>query len=110
MNEDAGAERERRDIASAAARDALAWQRSGLAMAVIGLLLVRRLRPIERDRPGVAAAIFALATVCVVVGLVYRLSQRGSAIPRREQVLGITLATMLAGVIALAIVVVNRPL
>jgi hypothetical protein len=110
MNESADAERERREIASAAAREALAWQRSGLAMAVIALVLVRRLRPIERDRPGIAAAIFVLATVCAVVGLVFRLSQRRSEIPRRELVLGVTLATMLTGVIAIAIVLVNRPI
>ena len=110
MSDSGDEERERRDIASAAVRDALAWQRSGLAMAVIALVLVRRLRPVERDRPGVAAAIFVLATVCIVVGLVFRLSQRRSAIPRRELVLGVTLATMVSGVIALAVVLVeSRP-
>jgi len=65
-------------------RTELAWQRSGLAFAVIGVVLLRRALPNVPVRPGLAVTLIAVGGVAAVLGVVYREGRRRPVRRRTE--------------------------
>jgi uncharacterized membrane protein YidH (DUF202 family) len=90
------------DIEGAAERGALSWQRTALGMAGIGVVLLYRFEPFKRARPLIGFAILALALATVFIGYAYTQRRTGEH-PDRSVILGVTIATMLAGVVAFVI-------
>lgn len=68
---DADAERRRRESGSGLAeeRTQLAWNRSGLAVLVTVVIVVRRLWPLHGDRQQLALALIAFGAVAWVIGM-----------------------------------------
>jgi uncharacterized membrane protein YidH (DUF202 family) len=99
-NADAGGfDEEARAIEDAAERGALSWQRTAIGLGAIGVVLLRRLEPFDRDRPLIGLAIIGLAVACALVGVAYR-DQYRSDHAERGTVRAVTIATMIIGVLA----------
>jgi uncharacterized membrane protein YidH (DUF202 family) len=90
------------DIEGAVDRGALAWQRTALGLAAIGSVLLYRFEPFERARPLIGFAILALALAMVLIGYAYRRRRHGEQADH-SVLLAVTIATMLAGVVAFVI-------
>ncbi|HWW45973.1 MAG TPA: DUF202 domain-containing protein [Acidimicrobiia bacterium] len=81
----------------------LAWERSGLAFAAIGVVLLRRTLPNVPVRPGLAVPLIIVGATAAVVGLVYREGLRGRAIHRRTELRLATGGAVCLGLLALVV-------
>ena len=90
------------DIEGAADRGALSWQRTALGLAAIGVVLLYRFEPFKRARPLIGFAILTLALSMLFIGYAYS-KRRTDEHPDRSVILAVTIATMLAGIVAFVI-------
>jgi len=81
-------------------RTDLAWDRSALAMAVVGLVLVKQLLPKELAHPAVGWIVIGLAAALGLVGYSYRRHRRRRPRASRLALELVCAATAVVGVIA----------
>ena len=84
-------------------RTDLAWDRSALAMAVVGLVLLKQLLPTERAHPLVGWVVLGLALAIALVGFGYRRHRRRLPRSSRLALKLVSAATAVIGVIAFVI-------
>jgi uncharacterized membrane protein YidH (DUF202 family) len=102
MDEDPPKEPIGRDSGLAVERTYLAWNRSGLAVAVTVAIVLRRLWPLHGDRTVLALALIAGGGAVWVVGM--RLGRRLGQAAGADRTLGETACRMMAlGTVLLAI-------
>jgi uncharacterized membrane protein YidH (DUF202 family) len=88
-------------------RTELAWTRSGLALGVLGLVLVRRVLPLADHRVVEGFVIVVLAAVALAVGLAYDRHRRHRQLPSRSALALVAWATAGIGMAALVLSVVS---
>jgi uncharacterized membrane protein YidH (DUF202 family) len=88
-------------------RTEFAWVRSGLALAAIGLVLLRRLLPLVGHRVVQGFIIVGLGLSFVAVGLAFERHRRHRELPSRSALKLVSLATMVIGLAALVLAVVS---
>jgi uncharacterized membrane protein YidH (DUF202 family) len=81
-------------------RTDLAWDRSVLAIGVLGLLLLRRLAPLTRARPAEGFVLLAMAGGFALVGAGYRRQRRHRPRASRSALKLVSAATAVVGVAA----------
>jgi uncharacterized membrane protein YidH (DUF202 family) len=84
-------------------RAELAWQRSGLAFAAIGVVLLRRVLPNVPVRPGPAVTLIAVGVVAALLGVVYREGHRRRPVRRRTELRLAAAGAIGLGLAALAV-------
>jgi membrane-associated PAP2 superfamily phosphatase len=84
----------------------LAWDRSALAMAVVGLLLVKQALPKELAHPAVGWIVIGLAAVLLLVGYSYRRHRRSLDRASRLALRLVSASTAVIGVIAFLVALV----
>jgi uncharacterized membrane protein YidH (DUF202 family) len=88
-------------------RTELAWNRSGLALAAIGLVLLRRLLPILQDRVAEGLIIVGLGLAFSATVLAYQRHRRHRQLPSRSALKLVAAATTLIGLAAFVVAVVS---
>jgi uncharacterized membrane protein YidH (DUF202 family) len=88
-------------------RTEFAWVRSGLALAAIGLILLRRLLPLVGHRVAQGFIIIGLGLSFVAVGLAFERHRRHRELPSRSALKLVSLATLVIGLAALVLAVVS---
>jgi len=87
-------------------RTDLAWDRSALAMAAVGLVLLKQVLPEERAHPAVGWTVLALALATALVGFGYRRHRHRLPRPSRLALLLVSAATAVIGVAAFVVALV----
>jgi len=88
-------------------RTEFAWVRSGLALAVIGLLLLKRLLPLVGHRVAQGFIIIGLGLAFAAIGVAFERHRRHRELPSRSALKLVSLATVVIGVAALVLAVVS---
>jgi uncharacterized membrane protein YidH (DUF202 family) len=83
-------------------RDELAWDRSALAFAAVGLALITRAGHLGSARPATGWLIVAIATCVAATGIAYRARRRASA-DVRAALAQVAAATTALGVVAFVV-------
>jgi uncharacterized membrane protein YidH (DUF202 family) len=86
-------------------RTEFAWHRTGLALAGIGLGVVRSALPAVRARPAVGALLIGVGTLLAVAAALARVYARRRGMSRRAHLRGATAATLIVGMLAFAVAV-----
>jgi uncharacterized membrane protein YidH (DUF202 family) len=86
-----------------AERVEFAWHRSGLALAAIGLAIVRRTLPQIAARPTVGGVLIGVGVASTLAAALFRVHTQHGAITRRAQMRLISGAAIAIGVLALAV-------
>ncbi len=81
----------------------LAWERSGLAFAAIGAVLLRRTLPNVPVRTGLAIPLVVVGGGLAVVGVLYRERFRGRPIARRTELRFAVAGAIWLGLLALGV-------
>lgn len=81
----------------------LAWQRSSLAFAAIGVVLLRRTLPNVPVRPGIAVVLLAVGGLAALLGAVYREGFGGRPVRRRTELRLAVAGAIGLGLAALAV-------
>lgn len=84
----------------------LAWNRSGLAFAAIGLVLLKRVLPDVPARPATAVPLLVGGLLAAVLAVIYREGLRNRTIPRRTELLLAASGAVFLGVLAFVVAVV----
>jgi len=79
-------------------RTDLAWDRSALAMAIVGLVLLKQLLPNERADPAVGWIVLSLAVAIALVAYGYRRHRRRRPRASRTALKLVSAATAVIGV------------
>jgi len=87
-------------------RTDLAWDRSALAMAAVGLVLLKQLLPRERAHPAAGWIVLSLALAIALVGFGYRRHRRRLPRPSRLALELVSAATAVVGVAAFVVALV----
>jgi uncharacterized membrane protein YidH (DUF202 family) len=87
-------------------RTDLAWDRSALAMAVLGLVLVKQLIPAQRAHPVVGWIVLGIASAIALVGFAYRRHRSRGDRPSRLALELVSAATAVIGVAAFFVALV----
>jgi len=88
-------------------RTEFAWVRSGLALAAIGLVLLRRLIPLVGHRVAQGFIIIGLGLSFVTIGLAFERHRRHHELPSRSALKLVSLATLVIGLAALVLALVS---
>jgi uncharacterized membrane protein YidH (DUF202 family) len=89
--------------AATAERTEFAWHRTGLAIAGLGLAVVRRDLPGVRTRPAIGALLISMGTLTAVVAALFRLGAARRPISRRTHLRVATAVTLMIGMLAFAV-------
>jgi uncharacterized membrane protein YidH (DUF202 family) len=84
-------------------RTDLAWDRSALAMAAVGLVLLKQVLPTERAHPAIGWTVLALALSISLVGVGYRRYRHRLPRPSRLALKLVSAATAVIGVAAFVV-------
>jgi hypothetical protein len=87
-------------------RTDLSWDRSALAMGVVGLVLLKQFLPKEKAHPAIAWIVVALALATALVGFGYRRHRHRLASPSRLALKLVSAATAIIGVAAFVVALV----
>jgi uncharacterized membrane protein YidH (DUF202 family) len=88
-------------------RTEFAWVRSGLALAVIGLLLLKRLLPLVGHRVAQGFIIIGLGVSFAAIGVAFERHRRHRELPSRSALKLVSLSTVVIGLAALVLAVVS---
>ena len=91
--------------AGTADRTEFAWHRTGLALAGVGLAVVRRALPGVRARPALGALLIGLGVLVGVAAALFRLHVSRRPMSRRAHLRLSTAATLMIGALALVVAI-----
>ena len=94
---------------SAPERTNLAWGRSWIAFAAIGVALLRRVPSIDGPRPEVAWALLGAAGALALAGGAYGRHRRRTGLASRRALFVVALGTVLTGVASFGLALASRP-
>ena len=86
-----------------AERVEFAWHRTALALAGIGLVLVRRIVPAVPERPAIGVFLISVGVVSAAAVVAWREYAAHRAVSRRAHLRVITAATVAVGVVSLVV-------
>jgi len=88
-------------------RTEFAWMRSGLALAAIGLVLLKRLLPLVGHRVAQGFIIIGLGMAFAAIGVAFERHRRHHELPSRSALKLVAAATAVIGLAALVLAVVS---